>query len=111
MRLSPRDPEIPQMPSGIALAHLIAGNDEKALAYAQRSIDEMPRFTSGHRTKVVALGNLDRRQEAKAAADTLLIYDPLFTLSARTVTFRNPDFPQRYYGGMLGCRREHAADG
>jgi adenylate cyclase len=100
IRLSPRDPEIPQMLSGIALAYLIAGNDEKALACAQRSIDEMPRFTSGHRTKVVALGNLGRRREAKAAADTLLIYDPLFTVSARTVTFRNPDFQRRYYGGM-----------
>jgi TolB-like protein/Tfp pilus assembly protein PilF len=76
IRLSPRDPEMAQMLSGIALAHLIAGHDEEALIFARRSIDEMPRFTSGHRTKVVALGCLGRREEAKAAADTLLIYDP-----------------------------------
>jgi hypothetical protein len=88
------------MLSGIALAHLIAGHDEEALAFAQRSIDEMPRFTSGHRTKVVALGSLGRREEAKAAADTLLIYDPTFTVSTRRVTFRSTDFQRRYYGGM-----------
>jgi adenylate cyclase len=100
IRLSPRDPEMAQMLSGIALAHLIAGHDKEALVFAQRSIDEMPRFTSGHRTKVVALGCLGRREEAKAAADTLLIYDPTFTVSARRVTFRSTDFQRRYYGGM-----------
>jgi hypothetical protein len=73
------------------------------LAYAQRSIDEMPRFISGHQTKVVALGNLGRRQEAKAAADTLLIYDPLFTVSARTVTFRNPRLPAKILWWNAGC--------
>jgi len=100
IRLSPRDPEMAQMLSGIALAHLIGGHDEEALVFAQRSIDEMPRFTSGHRTKIVALGNLGRWQEAKAAADVLLTYDPAFTVSSRKVTFRDSAFRQKYYGGL-----------
>jgi adenylate cyclase len=100
IRLSPRDPEMSQMLSGIALAHLIAGHDEQALTFAQQSIDEMPRFTSGHRTKIVALGSLGRPEEAKAAADALLIHDPTFTVSSRRVSFRDSLFRQKYYGGM-----------
>ena len=99
-RLSPRDPEMSQMLSGIALAHLIAGHDELALNFAQQSIDEMPRFTSGHRTKIVALGSLGRWEDARAAADALLVHDPTFTVSSRRVSFRDPDFRRKYYGRM-----------
>jgi adenylate cyclase len=100
IRLSPRDPEMAQMLSGIALAHLIAGHDEIALTFAQRSIDEMPRFTSGQRTKIVALGSLGRWDDARAAAAMLLVHDPTFTTSSRKVIFRDADFERKYYGGM-----------
>ena len=99
MRLSPLDPEMFQMLNGIALAHLIAGRNEQALVFAQRAIDEEPRFTSSHRAKIVALGNLGRWQDAKAAADVLLTYDPGFTLS-RLPTYRDADFQQIYRGGL-----------
>ncbi len=100
IRLSPRDPEMAQMLSGIALAHLISGQDQTALTFAQRSVDQTPRFTSAHRTKIVALCSLGRRDDARAAADALLTYDPTFTTSSRRVTFRDTEFQRKYYGLM-----------
>ena len=67
MRLSPRDPRMTSMLTGISFAHLISGHYEKALSFAQQSIDEGPQFTSGHRAKITALIFLNREQEAWAA--------------------------------------------
>jgi adenylate cyclase len=100
IRLSPRDPEISFMLSGIALAHLIAGRDDSCLVFSQKSIDDTPRFTSAHRTKIVALVALGRLQEAKIAAAELLTFDPEFTISARLPRYRNAAFQQKYYGGL-----------
>jgi hypothetical protein len=51
MRLSPRDPRMASMLTEISFAHLISGYCEKALSFAQQSIDEGPQFTSGHRPR------------------------------------------------------------
>jgi adenylate cyclase len=100
IRLSPRDPEMGIMLNGISLAHLIAGRSEEALIFAQRCIDESPRFMSGHRIKVAALGNLGRLQEAEAAAHMLLAFDPGFTISSRMPAMRDSDARQRYWGAL-----------
>jgi len=67
MRLSPRDPEISFMLGGIAMAHLIAGRNADSLSFSQKSIDEMPGFTSSHRIKIASLVGLGRLQDARAA--------------------------------------------
>jgi adenylate cyclase len=100
MRLSPRDPEMKMMLNGIGLAHLISGRNEEALIFAQACVDESPQLMSGHRVKIVALANLGRLQEAKAAADVLLAYDPTYTTSARAAIYRDEDFRRRYYDGL-----------
>ena len=100
MRLSPRDPEMASMLTGIAFAHLIAGHNEKALSFAQQSIDEGPHFTSGHRAKITALMFLNRPQEAKAAAEMLLTFDPQFSISSRLPPYRDTDFEQRYHAAL-----------
>jgi adenylate cyclase len=100
IRLSPRDPEMGIMLNGIALAQLIAGRSEEALIFAQRCIDESPRFMSGHRIKIAALGNLGRLQEAEAAAHTLLAFDPAFTISSRMPAMRDSGVRQRYWGAL-----------
>jgi TolB-like protein/class 3 adenylate cyclase len=100
IRLSPRDPEMPSTLTGIAFAHLIAGHNEQALAFAQQSIDEGPQFTSGHRVKITALLFLNREQEARAAAEMLLTYDPHFKISSRLPIYRDPDFRQRYHTAL-----------
>jgi adenylate cyclase len=100
IRLSPRDPEMASTLTGIAFAHLIAGHNEQALAFAQQSIDEGPQFTSGHRVKITALMFLNREQEAKAAAKILLTFDPQFTISSRLPVYRKGDFQQRYHAAL-----------
>jgi adenylate cyclase len=100
IRLSPRDPEMASTLTGIAFAHLIAGHNEQALAFAQQSIDEGPQFTSGHRAKITALIFLNREQEAKAAAKVLLTFDPQFTISSRLSVYRKSDFRQRYHAAL-----------
>jgi adenylate cyclase len=99
IRLSPRDPEMGSMLTGIAFAHLSEGHNERALTFAQQSIDEEPQATSGHRAKITALMFLNREQEAKAAAETLLTYDPQFTISSR-LPDRKSDFYQRYHAAL-----------
>jgi adenylate cyclase len=99
MRLSPRDPELIGMLNGIAFAHLIAGRNEQALMFAQQNIDASPQFLAGHRMKVAALSILGSLQEAKAAAEVLLKYDPAFTISSLP-TLRDPDFQQRYWDAL-----------
>jgi adenylate cyclase len=100
MRLSPRDPEMASMLTGISFAHLIAGHNEKALSFAQQGIDEGPHFTSGHRAKITALNFLNRLQEAKVAAHALLAFDPRFSISSRLPPYRDPDFQQRYHSAL-----------
>ena len=100
IRLSPRDPEMASTLTGIAFAHLIAGHNERALEFAQQSIDEGPQFTSGHRAKITALIFLNREQEAKAAAKVLLTFDPQFTISSRLSVYRKSDFRQRYHAAL-----------
>jgi len=100
MRLSPRDPRMTSMLMGISFAHLISGHYEKALSFAQQSIDEGPQFTSGHRAKITALIFLNREQEARAAAESLLTIDPQFSISSRLPPYRDPDFQQRYHAAL-----------
>jgi adenylate cyclase len=100
MRLSPRDPEMASMLTGISFAHLISGHYEKALSFAQQSIDEGPQFTSGHRAKITALIFLNREQEARAATEMLLTIDPQFSISSRLPPYRDPDFQQRYHAAL-----------
>jgi adenylate cyclase len=100
MRLSPRDPEMASTLTGISFAHLISGHFEKALSFAQQSIDEGPQFTSGHRAKITALIFLNREQEARAATEMLLTIDPQFSISSRLPPYRDPDFQQRYHAAL-----------
>jgi len=100
IRLSPCDPEMASTLTGIAFAHLIAGHNEQALAFAQQSIDEKPQFTSGHRAKIAPLIFLGREQEARAAAEMLLTYDPQFTISSRLAVYRPGEFQQRYHTAL-----------
>jgi adenylate cyclase len=100
IRLSPRDPGMPGMLTGIAFAHLTAGHREQALNFAQKAIDEGPQFTSGHRAKIAALNFLGRLDEAEAAAKVLLTFDPDFTISSRLSVTRDGDFRERYHAAL-----------
>ena len=91
---------MPSKLTGIGFAHLIAGHNEQALAFAQQVIDERPQYTTAHRVKITALIFLNRPEEAKAAAQVLLTFDPQFTISSRLVADRPSDFHQRYHAAL-----------
>jgi hypothetical protein len=59
-----------------------------------------PQLTSGHRAKITALIFLNREQEARAAAEALLTFDPQFTISSRLPVYRESDFQQRYRAAL-----------
>ena len=81
MRLSPVDPEFGMMLAGIAMAHNRAKRFDKALPYAQRAVEEVPRFAGAHRAVIYALVSLGRMEEARAAAARLLAVQPRWRAS------------------------------
>ena len=102
LRTSPRDPEIGYMFSGIAIAHQIAGRDRDSLASAQKTIDDIPWFTAGYRTKIVCLVHLGRLEEAKLLATHFLAdIDPDFTIAKRLPVFRDKTFERRYHSALI----------
>jgi len=103
MRLSPRDPDYHFMLGGLAFAHSMAGQDERALELAWRCIQLKPKLALAHRAYISALANLGRLDEAKAAARTLLEFDPGFTISGRAAQFRESAFTRRYNAGLLAA--------
>jgi adenylate cyclase len=74
MRLSPLDPAIGHILSGMAMAHNQAKRFELALPYSQRAVEEMP--NSAYRALIYALVGLGRLEEARAAAARLLVVQP-----------------------------------
>lgn len=80
-RLSPLDPFAYFYDTLKATAHLANGDYEQSLELADRSLAFNDRHISTLRTKIVALHNLGRHEEAKRAASDLLARQPGFTVS------------------------------
>ncbi|ANN66999.1 winged helix-turn-helix domain-containing tetratricopeptide repeat protein [Bordetella bronchialis] len=64
MRLSPLDPELYRMQAGIAIAHLFAGRNEEAIAWAEKALRELPGFMLA--LAVIAASRALLGQEAEA---------------------------------------------
>jgi TolB-like protein len=65
MRLSPLDPLGYLFTCGLAFGHTIAGEYEEALLWAERSLQEMPRFRAAINLKVILYVLLGRMDEAR----------------------------------------------
>jgi adenylate cyclase len=72
IRLSPLDPRGFHTASGRAGAHIIAGQYEQALEWADRSLSQYPSFGPALRAKIVACAQLSRLGEAKASLARIL---------------------------------------
>jgi len=81
VRLSPLDPLGYFFSGGLALAHLIAGQYEQALEWADICFREFPRYTPALRMKVVCYAHLGRTQEAREELKRLLEIDPRSTIA------------------------------
>jgi adenylate cyclase len=82
MRLSPLDPLGFLFTSGIAVAHLAAGQYEAAIEWADRSSRQFPRHRMSMRLKMIALAHLGRIEEARSALERELELQPGLTIAA-----------------------------
>jgi tetratricopeptide (TPR) repeat protein len=81
MRLSPLDPQTYQFTGGIAWAHLLAGRHAKAVEWADRSLDENPRYAPMLRYKLVACAYLGRIEEGRELLRQMLRLQPGLTIT------------------------------
>jgi tetratricopeptide (TPR) repeat protein len=67
MRLSPLDPEMARMQTGMALAHMLAGRFDMALSWAEKALRELPDFalaTAVIATSQALAGQMESAQRA-----------------------------------------------
>lgn len=91
-RLSPLDPFGYFYDSLNATAHLAMGEHQRALELADRSLRQNDRHLSTLRTKIVALHNLGRGQDAITAGQELLRRQPDFTVAGYQRSHPAADF-------------------
>jgi adenylate cyclase len=79
--LSPLDRNIFAYYSAMNLAYYSLGSYEEAVKWGRLSASENPSYTSNLRYLAAALAALDRLDEAREVAGTLMTRDPAFRLS------------------------------
>ena len=81
IRLSPLDPLGGYFSGGLAVVNLSLGHYGEALQWADRSMHELPGFTSPIRSKAVACVQLGRIVEARNEAKRLIALQPGWTIA------------------------------
>jgi adenylate cyclase len=81
IQLSPLDPLGFFFSSGIALAHLAAGQYQEAMEWADRCWREHPRYTPALRISLVSCAHLGRTEEARTSVRRLLEIYPRSTIA------------------------------
>jgi tetratricopeptide (TPR) repeat protein len=81
MRLSPLDPEMPRMQTGMALAHLLAGSYDLASLWAGRALGELPSFALAAGIVAASEALAGRVGEAERAVRKLGQLDPSLCVS------------------------------
>jgi class 3 adenylate cyclase/tetratricopeptide (TPR) repeat protein len=104
LKLSPLDPQRYYYDSLAASACLTAGQDENALALAQRSLRENSMHTSTLRVMAVAQWRLGLREEARRTVRTLLELEPHLTI-ARYLK-RTPSAPYQIGKEIAGALKD-----
>jgi adenylate cyclase len=103
IRLSPLDPLGYYFSGGLAFAHLIAGRYKEASEWADRSLRELPRFTTVIRIKVVSCAHLGRIEEACNWVKRLIALLPRSTIAgwkANAMALFSPEILAVYEEGL-----------
>ncbi len=105
MRLSPLDPLAFEFTGGLAVAHMAAGRYEEAIAWADRSLQALPRYIPVMRVKLVCLAHLGRTEEARDWLKRVLAVHPGLTVAAwkasfATMSVYSPELLARSVDGM-----------
>jgi adenylate cyclase len=87
-RLSPLDMRSFIVHSGMATAHIMLGEYEKAIECARKSISEGPHWHTGYRMLAAALAGTGQLEEARAAAAHQLKINPGYNLRLVRVIFK-----------------------
>ena len=101
MRLSPLDPEIGLMLSGLGIAQLLAGRSAQALPLLQRAVQETPTDLTAHRHLILALVRLGQLDEARAAAGRLLMIRPDFCVGDSATQLSNREYAEELRLALL----------
>jgi len=72
---------------GMSFAHLVARRFAESIDWADRGLREQPRYASLYRAKAIACVHLDRMQEARECARSILELQPAFTISGWQRTY------------------------
>jgi TolB-like protein/class 3 adenylate cyclase len=80
MRLSPVDPLIFLMQAALAMAHFIAGRDDEAFAWSEKSTQRNPFFPAATWTAAASAANLGRTEDAAKHVARLRQIDPGVTI-------------------------------
>ncbi len=102
MRLSPRDPFLAIWYIAWALAAFSAERYEDAIEWANKTIEENPRYPGAYRVLAASFAQLDQIEQAKAALQQMLRQMPGMTVAAtrQQVPWKKPNDAQRYLDGL-----------
>jgi TolB-like protein/Tfp pilus assembly protein PilF len=81
MRLSPLDPETPQIATATALAHFFAGRYDNSRRVVEPILKQLPDLRSALRVFAASNAQLGKEVEARATTQHLLQLDPTFQLA------------------------------
>ena len=105
LRLSPHDTFAYGWLGTLGMANFNLGKDEEAIVWLRRSIETNPNFSVTHFFLAAALAHLGRMEEARAAVEAGLTFDPSFTIGRRRANpfSTSPAYLkqiERYYAGL-----------
>jgi adenylate cyclase len=96
IRLSPVDPEMPIMQMEYGMALVIAGNDEEALNLLNQAVTQLPDLAPAYRFMIIALWRLNRFDEMRVIAASLMKADPGYRISTHVRPNRDKHFLDLY---------------
>jgi adenylate cyclase len=82
IRMSPVDPQLYSVFSGMAEAFIELGRFDEAIVAGRKAVRQNPSFSQAYRCLAAAFAHLGRDDEARAAAARVLEVKPDFTVSA-----------------------------
>ena len=102
LQLSPSDPQIHFILNGLAMAHLLSGNNEEAAGLTRRSLIHYDELDVTYWVRIPALANLGLLDEAREALSKLLSLTPGLTLSGfrRKPLFKRDEHLQIIIDGL-----------
>jgi adenylate cyclase len=102
MRLSPVDSLIFVMQAAMAMAHFIAGRDDEALAWSEKSVRQNPFFAAATWSAAAGAANLGRSEDAAKYVARLRQIEPGATVSTvkERLLLRRPQDRERLVEGL-----------